>query len=118
MDLRYLLFVAAMALNACERPQSSDDRICATPPSLEASANAPTKQGVATGCLHRWSYRLARDGTATAETVARAAVGQCLDAIDVVAVTTNDTLERQMKVYETVALGFVVQARAGNCGVP
>jgi hypothetical protein len=118
MRPHYLLIVTALALNACEKPRSNDDRICLTPPSIVASANAPTKQGVATGCLHRWSYRLARDGTSTAETVARAAVGQCLDAIDITPVTDNETLERQMKFYERIALGFAVQARAGNCTIP
>lgn len=109
----------SLAVAGCERGRpAQNDKICSTPPTLEASAAAPSRQGTATGCLHRWAYRLAQDRSAHAKTVAEAAVGQCLDAIDLVAVETDSTLERQMKVYESIALGFVVQARAGNCPIP
>lgn len=78
------------------------------------------------GCVHRWSYRLARaDGSLSQ--IAGAAVGGCEDAIEAAVeagvpkgsedLTSILDVTTRRKAYAS-ALFHAAQARAGHCAVP
>jgi hypothetical protein len=105
------------ALAGCDRAPNNP-KICLEPPSLQSDLDslgrngiAPEERetGLAIGCVHRWSYRLAQSRE-PADVVARAVVdGACED-------TVRKTEARAF--YLNKALYHVVQARAGRCKVP
>ncbi len=105
------------ALAGCDRAPNNP-KVCLEPPSLQSDLDslgrngiAPEERetGLANGCVHRWSYRLARSRE-PAEVVARAVVdGACEE-------TVRRTDARAF--YLNKALYHVVQARAGRCKVP
>ncbi len=107
----------SVALIGCNRVPNNP-KICLEPPTLQAdldmfgaSGIAPVEReiGLANGCVHRWSYRLAQSRE-PADLVARAVVdGACEEPV-------RRTDARGF--YLNKALYHVVQARAGGCKVP
>lgn len=98
---------------------SPNDRICSTPEAVPAVGDWE-------GCVHRWSYRLARaDGSLSQ--IASAAAGGCENAIEaaVEAGVPNGSKDltyildatTRRKAYAS-ALFHAAQARAGHCAVP
>lgn len=87
-------------------------------------------------CLHRWSYRLARDDEDSAETVAAAVVSACAPALEAwnstllgqtqggdeaVSLVTGESesgIAYRYAAAQSKATFYVVQARAGNCALP
>lgn len=117
-----LCMVALAMFAGCDR---QDDRICSTPAAINtvAASSIAEKEAVADGCVHRWSYRLARSNEPASE-VAKAVVGGCQEPIGAWVTTraiedgqlTGDRALIERK--EAMARFHVVQARAGHCQVP
>lgn len=137
----------ALATNSCS--VMSDSKICATPPPLDASPQAISdanskqadpyyQQTMATDCVNRWAYRLAKSPD-PAPVVADAVMGACADLVFRLAYAQENDSKRRgknengfdsftgleanryaltAKEMRRQALFSVVQARAGKCGVP
>jgi hypothetical protein len=115
--LTSFLGAAAMLVSGCDNPPNNP-KICSDPPSLSRDmerfskanvSNADSAFGFATGCVHRWSYALARSKE-PAEVVSRAVVdGACKLAV---------SRAGDREYYLQQSLLHVVQARAGRCKVP
>ncbi|OYY78967.1 MAG: hypothetical protein B7Y43_03570 [Sphingomonas sp. 28-62-20] len=105
-----------LPLAACT--PSPNDRICTTPTELPAV-------GDWAGCVHRWSYRLAKT-EGPVSVIAKSVVGGCADAI----AAADDQAANDAMAGETekpkpladkalgLALFHVAQARAGHCAIP
>ena len=119
LDFRLKLYlgVATLLVSGCDNP-ANNRGICSDPPSLSRDmerfskpslSNADSAFGFATGCVHRWSYSLARSKE-PAEVVSRAVVdGACRLAV---------TRSGERDYFLQQSLFHVVQARAGRCKVP
>ncbi len=111
------LGLVSLTLSGCDNPPNNP-KICSDPPSLSRDmerfdkpnvSSADSAFGFATGCVHRWSYALARSKE-PAEVVSRAVVdGACGLAV-------SRSGEREFFLKQS--LFHVVQARAGRCKIP
>lgn len=139
--MRLLLAGLIVGLAGCGA--MPDDKICTVPPPLDlaelAGPNAKPAIIQAEECVHRWSYRLAKSPD-DARVVAEAVVALCekpigdqiISLINQSAPLTPDGETQPMGRPRAVefanrqvpersrkmALGYVVQARAGHCKVP
>jgi hypothetical protein len=115
--LTSFLGAAALLVSGCDNPPNNP-KICSDPPSISREmekfsgphiSKTDSANGFATGCVHRWSYALARSKE-PAEVVSRAVVdGACGLAV---------SRSGDRDYYLQQSLFHVVQARAGRCKVP
>lgn len=124
--MRLILATLMIGLAGCD--YLPDDRICSTPapfdPTELTGPNAKPVVAIAEECIHRWGYRLA-GSTESVTTVAEAVVRFCDQQISTqivrLAEVNRDFKRSESWVMErsrSLAAAYVVQARAGNCGVP
>ncbi len=117
ISLSACLGLVSLLLSGCDNPPNNP-RICSDPPSISREmerfsgpkvSSSDSAFGFATGCVHRWSYALARSKE-PAEVVSRAVVdGACGLAV---------TRSGERDYFLQQSLFHVVQARAGRCKVP
>lgn len=111
------LGLVSLMISGCDNPPNNP-KICSDPPSLSRDmerfsgpkvSNTDSAFGFATGCVHRWSYALARSKE-PAEVVSRAVVdGACSLAV---------ARSGEREFFLKQSLFHVVQARAGRCKIP
>ena len=108
--MRSALPLLVLALASCNSP---DDRICAKPPRLHLGQD---QQAAAIDCIHRWAYRLAKADGPNRE-IANAVIGGCAENIDALMESTKQDPAKARADFDSLALFYVVQARAGKCDV-
>lgn len=124
--MRLIAIGLMLGLAACDKLPNG--RICTVPTPLDVreltGPNAKPPVMIAEECIHRTAYRLARSPD-DAKTVAEAVVALCREPILTQAnrlaeVSPNANGARRWVDAQSVslALGYVVQARAGKCPVP
>jgi hypothetical protein len=124
--MRLVWIALAAAVSGCGL--LPDSRICSTPPPLDltelAGPSAKPVVTIADECIHRWAYRL-RKSDDEARTVAEAVVALCEEPITAQGNALASVYSDGSGAHDWVrarslrlALGHVVQARAGNCKVP